>query len=595
MNKLRVGAAVAVSLSLVAAITPTAVGRVANASVKAAPGAKYAEQKLDWQQCSFDTEGVKTVCAMMTVPRDWAKPAAGPELKVYVSKVVATGTKEDYQGVLLTNPGGPGGQGTSLASSIAGLQPAVNAKYDILGMDPRGTGQSGVEGDAGLGVTCDVPVSRLPQGPADARDRSAKSIKDHQQAPRAIAEACQSLAVSPYITTWQTAHDMDLYRQLSGATKLNYVGYSYGTWLGAKYASLFPGTTGRMVLDSSLDWQGRLQAGFEDFPRIGQRQTDTAFLSWLNRTEPDLFGKTPAAARKVIEAGRAKAVEAGLDPDSYDGLFTGNGSAIGWLFTMIALVALNSPEDEAAKTFAALPAAVRAQADKVSLKRLGVPAAKVTTKILVSQRLGEGEQESDYVRLPLTRFAVACNDQPTKTTAWYKQLSDRQGPKYRDFGWQYGLGEVCGPWTDEPLQKLPNLPASVRKNVLLVQGELDPQTGYEQAMAAAGKAPGISILRVDDSPFHGQYSTQDNPCVDGVVNTYLLHGSTTPNSICPSVPLLGETKVYPVRGPVDAYLKANKASTNRLVSPKATTPADDQTRRDLADRISEENNTHLLR
>ncbi|TDD60272.1 alpha/beta fold hydrolase [Kribbella antibiotica] len=593
MNKLRISAAVAISLSLVAVIAPTATGQVAKAAPP--PVAKYTGQKLAWQKCSFDTGGVKTLCALMTVPRDWANPAAGPDLKVYVSKVVATGDKDDYQGVLLTNPGGPGGQGTSLASDIAGLQPALNAKYDILGMDPRGTGQSGAKGAAGLGITCDVPVSRLPKGPLDARDRSAKSIADHQQTPRAIAEACQSLAVSPYITTWQTAHDMDLIRQLSKATKLNYVGYSYGTWLGAKYASLFPTTTGRMVLDSSIDWQGRLQAGFEDFPRIGQRQTDTAFLGWLNRAQPDVFGKTPASARKVIEAGRSKAVAAGLDPDSYDALFAGNGSPIGWIFTLLALVAITSPEKEVPAKIAALPAAVRAQADRVSLERLGVRAAKVTTKVLVAKRLGEGEQESDYVQLPLTRFAVACNDQPTKTTGWYKQLSDRQGPKYKDFGWQYGLSEACGPWTDEPLQKLPNLPASVQKNVLLVQGELDPQTAYEQAMAAASKAPGISVLRVDDSPFHGQYATQDNPCVDGVINTYLLHGSTTPNSICPSVPLLGDTKVYPVRGPVDAFLNANKRSAKSLAAPKASTTTDDQARRDLADRISQENDILPLR
>ncbi|MFC0624864.1 alpha/beta hydrolase [Kribbella deserti] len=202
-------------------------------------------------------------------------------------------------------------------------------------------------------------------------------------------------------------------------------------------------------------------------------------------------------------------------------------------------------------------------------------------------------EEPDYAPAPLTRFAVACNDQPTKSVQWYKALSDRQGPKYPYFGWQYGLSEVCGPWTDEPLQELPNLPASVRKNVLLVQSEFDPQTSYEQAMAAADKAKGINVLRVDDSPFHGQYASVGNPCVDGVVNTYLIHGSTTPNSICPSLPLLGETKVFPVRGPVDKYLESNSSLVHRLLAPKTAKSVDHGLRRLLGERLSDVND--LLR
>lgn len=568
MRRLRAGLAAATSISLLAVMSPLTAGAAPELS-------KYTGQELAWGACTFKAD-VPVQCAQLTVPRDWAAPEAGKDLKVSVSRVAATGAKDKYQGVVLTNPGGPGGQGTGLAADLAELQPALNGQYDVLGMDPRGTGQQGAAGQAGLGITCQVPVGRLPEGPLDARDRSPQSIKDHQQVPKVIAEACQSVAEAPYITTWQTAHDMDLLRQLLKAPKLNYVGYSYGTWLGAKYASLFPATTGRMVLDSSVDFQGRLQADFEDFARMGQRQADDVFLPWLTRTMPEVFGTTTKQAEAAIAGGRAKTSGLGISPDNYDALLIGNGSELGWLLRLLVLsVVIKGDTADLQK----LPAGLRGQVDVLSRERFGVTTAKLTTALVAKADLGQATP--DYQQLPITRYAVACGDQVTKSTQWYKTLSDVQGRKYPAYGWQYGLGEVCGPWSDEPKETLPDLPKSVRDHVLVVQGEFDPQTSYEQATSAVRKAPGVDLLRVDDAAFHGQYGLQGNPCVDGVVNTYLLYGSKSDNSLCPSVPLPGEDKVFPVRGPVDKYL-----GTHRSARAGALTSVDNQLRVELSDRIS---------
>lgn len=591
MARLRISAALTAAMSLLcAAAVPTASAASADALSTRVDLSKYTNQQLSWGDCSFDTDGVPTQCAMMTVPRDWANPEAGVDLQVYVSKVAATGDPDDYQGIVLLNPGGPGGQGTTLAPLIAQLQPSVNAAYDVIGMDPRGTGQAGAPGDAGVGMTCEVPIDRLPEGFLDARDRSRESIKAHQQVPRAIAEACQSEAATPYITTWQTAHDMDLFRHLAGAERLNYIGYSYGSWLGAKYASLFPEHTGRIVLDSNVDWQGRLQADFEDFPRMGQRHADQLYIPWLTRIQPELFGETVAEAKAVIESGRAKAPELGLSPDLYDSLLIGNGSELNWVLVLLLLNIILQEEGEAVRnSIAALPAALRTQADTVSKERFGVPATKLTRQILKAHDFGL--DVVDYAQVPLTRFSVACGDQRTRSTRWYKALSDRQGPKYPYFGWQYGLGEVCGPWTDPPRERLPKLPASVRDNVLVVQGEFDPQTSYEQAMSAVRKARGVNVLRIDDAAFHGQYTIDGNPCVDGVVNTYLLYGSVTPNSICPTVPLPGEDEVYPVHGPVDDYLDRHRG--HRLELPRLAI-VDETLRHLLGDRISKTNSAPVM-
>lgn len=536
-------------LATVAAMILTATTAVPAGAEAEAGLARYTDQEVSWQTCAFDAP-VPTECAVITVPRDWSDPDSGVDLRIQISRVAATG-EEPSQGIVLTNPGGPGGNGADLSAMLAALQPELSARFDLIGMDPRGTGILRNYEDLPEGfLTCDVPIGRLPEGPLDARDRSPESIAEHQKVPRAIAEACQSLAVTPYITTWQTVHDMDLVRELLGAEKTNYVGYSYGSWLGAKYASLFPEHAGRMVLDSSVDWQGRLMADFEDFPRMGQRQTEDVFLPWAIRQAPEVFGQTVDDAIEAVERGRAVAIEMGIDGDSYDSLFVGNGSQQAWVINLLVLGMLIDGDDWLES--ASLEQGARKLLDQVSQERFGVPAIKLTTEIVIENDLGlEPDVPEDYALAPLTRFAVACGDQPTMTTEWYQRLSDRQGRRYPYGGWQYGLGETCGPWSDDPRQELPTMPEQVRDHVLVVQGEFDPQTSYEQAMKAVRKARGVNVLRVDDSPFHGQYAIQGNYCVDGVVNNFLINGSASDEAICSSVPLPLEEEIFPVDGPVD--------------------------------------------
>lgn len=544
------------------------------------PFAPYDQQQLSWGPCPFTPiDGAKTAeCALMTVPRDWAAPSTGVDLRVAISRVRATGTS---QGVLLVNPGGPGSQGSSLAGDIAGLEPSLNQQYDIIGMDPRGTGQEGSTAADEHPVACAVPTGRLPQDPhLDARNRSPHSIAEHQQTPRAVAEACQSNALTPYLTTWQTAHDMELIRLLLGRQKLNYLGYSYGTWLGAKYASLFPAGAGKVVLDSSVNWQGRLQADFEDFPVIDQRQFDKVFLPWMSRQFPNVVGATPEQAKANWERARAYLGANGLAPDLFDAIFVGMGSHLRWLLAaLIFQLGVEGADGAGATTDPATSPDLRAQLDAQSRATYGVPAADLTVARVVA-----ATPPPDYTQVSDTRYAVACGDQPTRSAAWYKRLSDRQGPVYPLYGWAYGISEPCGFWSDPPRQALPDLPAQVASHVLVVQGEFDPQTGYDQASAAVRAAPGVTMVSVDDAAYHGQYALTGNPCVDGMVNVFLLDNSRPGNTVCPSVPLLGETQVYPVPGPVRAHSvtpyaaagevggAALRAATQDLVSRVNRTP-----------------------
>ncbi|MDQ7808877.1 alpha/beta fold hydrolase [Amycolatopsis sp. A133] len=502
------------------------------------PLAPYRGQEVTWGACPFKqrTQPRQAQCARITVPRDWSAPAGGTDLQVAISRAPATGTR---QGAILVNPGGPGGRGTSLAGALAGLEPSVNEHYDIVGMDPRGTGQ---EGGDDQGYVCRVPLARLPQeDDLDARDRSAASIALHQQTPRVLAEACQSDARAPFITTWQTAHDMDLIRTLLGDEKLNYLGFSYGTWLGAKYASLFPERAGKMVLDSSVNFEGRLQAAFEAFPKIDQRQFDRVYAPWLARRFPDQLGKTAAEVRAKWERLRTYFKTKGVPPDVFDQVFVGNGSTRQWMTGALVLTKGAAALDGAATP--PPPAALRNDLDRASRAVFGLPADRLT-----ATDVAEDPPEPDYADVPGTRLAVACGDQPARTASWYKLLSDLQGPAYPLFGWAYGLSEPCGYWSDEPRHELPKLPARAAKNILVVQGEFDPQTGYEQAEAAA-RAAGIPMISVADSPFHGQYAVSGNSCVDDLVNGFFLGNARPAATICPGVPLPGEHQVFPVPGP----------------------------------------------
>ncbi|GAB3008228.1 alpha/beta hydrolase [Amycolatopsis acidiphila] len=93
---------------------------------------------------------------------------------------------------------------------------------------------------------------------------------------------------------------------------------------------------------------------------------------------------------------------------------------------------------------------------------------------------------------------------------------------------------MCGYWHEQPQHALPQLPHQVADDVLVVQGEFDPQTGYDQASAAVRNAPGASLVSVDNAAFHGQYALTGNPCVDGMVNVFLLNNSRPGNEVCPS-------------------------------------------------------------
>lgn len=205
--------------------------------------AAYYSQVLTWTGCE---DGL--TCAWLTVPLDYAKPS-GSTIRTRVAKAVATGPATSRQGSVVINPGGPGGSGVEFTAYVAqAIAANVAEQFDIVGFDPRGVGQSApITCLTGRQTTVWLAVDGSPNTSAEER-RLMRLAGD-------IPKGClqRSPALAHNVGTENTVRDMDILREVLGDTHLNWLGYSYGTYLGTLYAEDFPDRVGRMVLDGALD------------------------------------------------------------------------------------------------------------------------------------------------------------------------------------------------------------------------------------------------------------------------------------------------------------------------------------------------------
>ena len=212
----------------------------------AAELAQYYTQELTWSY--IDTRVDET---RVTVPLDWSDPG-GATIEIAVSRHSAPGTPT---GSLLINPGGPGGSGFDFVVNSAAyvVTNDVLASYDVIGFDPRGVGSS-------TPVVCytdPADQDELLYGTYDVDYGTPEWIDELTERELDWANACleNTGPLLGHLDAASVARDMDVIRALLGDSTLNYLGYSYGTYLGAVYAELFPEKVGRMVLDGAVDPQ----------------------------------------------------------------------------------------------------------------------------------------------------------------------------------------------------------------------------------------------------------------------------------------------------------------------------------------------------
>ena len=248
------------------------VAAVLVAAVSATP-ATASPSRVQWGTCPADAAVPGLECASVEVPLDYRNPG-GARIQVAISRLAS---KNPWQrrGVLLFNQGGPGAPGLAYAAWAALFLPqSVRDRYDLIGFDPRGIGHSAP-------VACRLKSDQVPNVPPYARD--AADVEKRAVVAKQIAQECASSPTAPelpYITTANTARDMDRIRAALGEPKVSYYGVSYGTYLGAVYASLFPSRTDRFVLDSNTGPGGFDLTGFRRFgPGMQGRFPD--FAKWL--------------------------------------------------------------------------------------------------------------------------------------------------------------------------------------------------------------------------------------------------------------------------------------------------------------------------
>jgi pimeloyl-ACP methyl ester carboxylesterase len=184
-------------------------------------------------------------CAPLDVPLDYHAPN-GEKLRLMVSKLPAR-KPQARRGSLLLNPGGPGGPGISFAGEMSqALPPEILDSYDLIGFDTRNTAHS-------TPITCVDPATYWKNPLPDPDSATARAL--NWQRAQEYADGCQQRAGKylPHLTTQNNARDMDQIRAALREQKINYLGYSYGTYLGAVYGQLFPQRVDRMVLDSAVN------------------------------------------------------------------------------------------------------------------------------------------------------------------------------------------------------------------------------------------------------------------------------------------------------------------------------------------------------
>ncbi|MFE0146560.1 alpha/beta hydrolase [Nonomuraea sp. NPDC059007] len=277
------GVALLPALALPAAATTT--------TDQAAAVTTTADQAVAWGACKDrQLKRAGAQCAKVRVPLDYDDPA-GRTIEIAVSRVKATG---DRRGILLANPGGPGGVGLGFAAHLRATLKGVAGRYDLIGFDPRFLGES-------TPITCGKTAPK-PEPPRTTSPR--REFEESLRAARDTARRCLDKGgnreLLPHATTNNVARDMDTIRAALGERKLSFFGVSYGADLGAVFTQLFPGRVDRMVIDSSSDPRATQYELFRQSGGPLERALDQWARWAAARHDRYRLGRTGAAVRAAV-------------------------------------------------------------------------------------------------------------------------------------------------------------------------------------------------------------------------------------------------------------------------------------------------------
>ncbi|HEY3003047.1 MAG TPA: alpha/beta hydrolase [Kribbellaceae bacterium] len=450
----------------------------------------FYNQKPDWQSC-----GVGSECATIKVPLDYSKPA-GKTIELRARRIRALAPSGRI-GTLFINPGGPGGSGLNYAAAASYvLGRALLRKFDVIGWDPRGVGES-------TPVRC-IDASQMDQlVAADGSPDDDAEIQLLDGFAKQLADGCErrSGELLPHVGTKDAARDIDVMRGIVGDRELYYLGKSYGTYLGATYAELFPKNVGRMVLDGALD---------------PARPTEQINMTQAKGFDVALEAFAADCAQRSCSLGSSKAevlakvdkvlTETDANPLPGDGprRVTQGIAVLGVIFPLYVK-----------DYWPRLERAVDDAVDKQDGSRLLALADEYTSRGPRGYEDNSGE----------VIYAVNCVDHPDITSiadakskaAAFHKASPR-------FGAYLLWGSLpCAEWPVKPVNTQHAIRAAGAKPIVVVGTTRDPATPYEWAVALA-KQLDSGVLVTRDGDGHTGYH-EGNACVDDAVETYYLDGT----------------------------------------------------------------------
>ncbi|MGC4998350.1 alpha/beta hydrolase [Streptomyces sp. DT195] len=515
------------ALALLAASLPAAVaaaprsGRVDPAD---RPGmARFYEQKITWGTCAGPDMPKDLQCGKVTVPLDYAHPGTGT-LDLALARYRTTGSS--HRAVLL-NFGGPGASGVSqLAAGGKEFMDLTNGS-DVVAFDPRGVGRSAP-------VSCGA--GEEPPSDSAGSDVSVDIGRPQQLMTllRQSAELCAKYSgpVLKHIGTVNAARDMDVIRQALGQKKLDYLGFSYGTRLGAVYAAQFPGKVGRMALDGvdtltePLSEQG--VAGAQ-----GQQTALEGFLDWCVTDVGCPFGQDRRAADEQVPQ-LVRSLDENPVPTDFGGTFSGQD--------LVGAIGQGLYSKEMWPSLERALAALVEDGDARRVLSFSTGGYGLPMRGDGSGRNGTGLTDPQSVpidNLTAALMAINCADDPDRPSAARvtRDLTDLRAAyeaaspvfgRYRLTQLLMCYGRPKG--TDYIRDAVKNVPSS---RILLVGTRGDPATPYRWTEETARRLGPSAVVLDNKGDGHTGYTS--SKCVHRKVDDFLMYGTLPPDrSSCPA-------------------------------------------------------------
>lgn len=584
--------------------TPLLLAACSQTSPVPDPMQPFTTQTLNWQPCDLSILGTtggfpeaisalgdRARCADVQVPLDYAHPGNGTAIMSMLR--VSAAQPKARQGSIFFNPGGPGEDGLNFSVYFSALlgnaDPStprgqsyrqLGEQFDLIGFSPRGVGAS-------TRLYCGTNELQAPVHYASA-DRSQQNIDAMLHNGRLTAEACAKNPVTPFINTDATARDLDLTRTLLGDEKLNYIGYSYGTWLGAWYAKLFPEHTGRMLLDGNMEFSGTFSATAARQPEAFERDFRQVVLPYVARQDTTYgLGQNPNAISAMYDQ-LSVPVRAQVANIVQQNLYQHDNMpeiAAALLAAKVTQQVLNAhPKDKPTSLQPALSLTPMA-AD---------PDLDAAAHLFGQQFLENYEDVKNPAASPTELIggdavfqAVSCNDSTGNRDVTAVVAEDNRLAQVAPLIGGSFAASPCLSWTIPSVQK-PAMPAAMPP-LLMLQNEYDPATPAAGALAAWKATPNSKMLFIQHESQHTAFP-YNTDCVDLPINQYFLTGTLPSENYtsCEAVPLPSETQVFPA---ADAGTSSQGLSAQGLQR-SAFTPAGQNALNALREIISRNAKVH---